>query len=93
MPACATGRVALVDKLTIRGNAVYLDHGLGVYSGYLHLSQLHVRVGEPVERGQVVGQVGATGFANGPHLHWEVRVGGVNVAPAEWIVPGAMHEL
>ena len=93
VPACATGRVALVDKLTIRGNAVYLDHGLGVYSGYLHLSQLHVRVGEPVERGQVVGQVGATGFANGPHLHWEVRVGGVNVAPAEWIVPGAMHEL
>ncbi len=91
--ACATGRVALVDGLTIRGQAIYLDHGLGVYSGYLHLSQLHVRLGEPVERGQVIGRVGATGFANGPHLHWEVRVGSVNVAPAEWIVPGAMHDL
>ena len=93
VPACATGRVALAEGLTIRGNAVYLDHGLGVYSGYLHLSQLHVRVGEPVERGQIIGQVGATGFANGPHLHWEVRVGGVNVAPVEWIVPGAIHDL
>ncbi len=93
VPACARGRVALADGLTIRGNAVYLDHGLGVYSGYLHLSQLHVRVGEPVERGQIIGQVGATGFANGPHLHWEVRVGGVAVAPAEWLVPGAMHNL
>ncbi|MAG36280.1 MAG: hypothetical protein CL878_08555, partial [Dehalococcoidia bacterium] len=91
--ACATGRVGLVDGLTIRGNAVYLDHGLGVYSGYLHLSQMHVRIGEIVERGQVIGRVGATGFANGPHLHWEVRVGGVNVAPAEWIEPGAMHDL
>ena len=91
--AGATGRVALAQALTIRGNAIYLDHGLGVYSGYLHLSQLHVHAGEPVERGQVIGLVGATGFANGAHLHWEMRVGGVNVAPAEWIVPGAIHAL
>ncbi len=91
--AGATGRVALAEALTIRGNAIYLDHGLGVYSGYLHLAQLQARVGEPVERGQVIGLVGATGFANGPHLHWEVRVGGVNIAPAEWIVPGAIHDL
>ena len=93
VPACANGRVALADNLTIRGNAVYLDHGLGVYSGYAHLAQLHVRVGDPVERGHVLGLVGATGFANGPHLHWEVRVGGVTVAPAEWILPGAIHDL
>jgi murein DD-endopeptidase MepM/ murein hydrolase activator NlpD len=83
--APADGVVVFADSLTVRGNATYIDHGWGVYSGYLHQSEIHVEVGEPVERGQVIGQVGATGRVTGPHLHWEIWVGGVPVEPLDWV--------
>jgi murein DD-endopeptidase MepM/ murein hydrolase activator NlpD len=70
--------------LTVRGNATYIDHGWGVYTGYLHQSQLLVQAGDRVETGQLIGMVGNTGRATGPHLHWEVWVGGVPVQPLEW---------
>jgi murein DD-endopeptidase MepM/ murein hydrolase activator NlpD len=57
---------------------------LGVYSGFWHLSEIKVRVGELVEPSQVIATVGGTGLATGPHLHWEIRVGNVNVDPLEW---------
>lgn len=75
------GRVVLAKELFFSGNAVFLDHGLGVYSVYLHLSEIMVEPGEMVERGQSVGLAGATGRVTGPHLHWGVRVLDARVDP------------
>ncbi len=75
------GRVVLAKELFFSGNAVFVDHGLGVYSVYLHLSEIHVEPGEIVERGQVVGLAGATGRVTGPHLHWGARVLDARVDP------------
>ena len=86
MYAPADGIVVYADFLTIRGNVTYLDHGWGVYSGYLHQNEISVEVGDRVERGQVIGQVGATGRVTGPHLHWEIWVGGVPVEPMDWVL-------
>lgn len=82
--AAAAGRVALAEELTVRGNAVIIDHGLGVYSGYYHLSEIAVKAGQKVERGDLIGKVGSTGLSTGSHLHWEIRVGGVYVDPLQW---------
>jgi murein DD-endopeptidase MepM/ murein hydrolase activator NlpD len=71
--------------LTVRGNATVIDHGQGVYTGYLHQSEILVSVGEMVEPGQIIGKVGGTGRVTGPHLHWEVWVGGVQVEPMDWL--------
>ncbi len=76
--------VVFAGPLTVRGNATYIDHGWGVYTGYLHQSQLLVQAGDRVETGQLIGMVGNTGRVTGPHLHWEVWVGGVPVQPLEW---------
>lgn len=82
--APAAGRVAFTDQLTVRGNVTYVDHGLGVFSGFLHQSQILVAPGDLVERGQLIGYVGGTGRVTGPHLHWEIWVGGVPVNPLGW---------
>jgi murein DD-endopeptidase MepM/ murein hydrolase activator NlpD len=75
------GRVVLAKELFFSGNAVFIDHGLGVYSTYLHLSEVDVEVGSLVERGDVIGLAGATGRVTGPHLHWGVRVLDARVDP------------
>lgn len=80
----AHGRVAFADQLTVRGNATYIDHGWGVFSGFLHQSQILVEPGDLVEQGQLIGYVGGTGRVTGPHLHWEIWVGGVPVDPLTW---------
>ena len=82
--AAGGGRVALAEELTVRGSAVIIDHGLGVYSGYYHLSEIAVEAGQEVERDDPIGKVGSTGLSTGPHLHWEIRVGGVYVDPLQW---------
>lgn len=82
--APAPGVVVFAGELKVRGNATLIDHGWGVYSGYWHQSRLEVSVGERVETGQEIGRVGATGRVTGPHLHWEVWVGGVQVDPSQW---------
>jgi murein DD-endopeptidase MepM/ murein hydrolase activator NlpD len=82
--AAASGEVALAEALQVRGNTVIIDHGLGVYSMYCHLSDLAIQEGEAVSKGQVVGNLGSTGLSTGTHLHWEIRVGGVAVDPFEW---------
>jgi murein DD-endopeptidase MepM/ murein hydrolase activator NlpD len=82
--AANDGQVALAEPLTVRGNAVIIDHGFGVHSGYYHLSEINVQEGQQVKKGDVVGKVGDTGLATGPHLHWEIRVHGINVDPAQW---------
>jgi murein DD-endopeptidase MepM/ murein hydrolase activator NlpD len=82
--APANGVVAFVGTVPARGNIVILDHGAGVYSTYAHLLQADVKEGETVKPGQTIAQVGTTGFSTGPHLHWEIWVGGANVDPQEW---------
>ncbi len=82
----APGRVTWAGAMPIRGNSVLVDHGAGVKSGYHHLSAIAVEVGDAVlPAGTVLGAVGATGFATGPHLHWEVTVWGVNVDAMTWL--------
>jgi murein DD-endopeptidase MepM/ murein hydrolase activator NlpD len=79
--AANRGRVVLAENLFFSGNAVFLDHGLGVYTVYLHLSEMKVQPGVMVERGDVVGLAGATGRVTGPHLHWGVRIVDARVDP------------
>jgi hypothetical protein len=79
--AANRGVVRIVDAFYYGGNVVYLDHGAGLTSAYLHLSQQLVAAGDTVERGQAIGRVGATGRVTGPHLHLIVRYGSVTVDP------------
>jgi len=83
--APAPGVVVYTDTLIVRGNSTVIDHGWGVYTAYAHQSEILVSVGERVETGQVIGLVGETGRVTGPHLHWEVIVGGVQVDPLDWL--------
>ena len=70
------GRIMIARELYYAGNAVYVSHGFGVFTGYYHLSEIDVTEGQIVERGQVIGKVGATGRVTGPHLHWSFFVDG-----------------
>lgn len=85
VPATNSGVVALAEPLVVRGNAVIIDHGLGLYSAYYHLSEIRVTPGQPVDKGTIIGLSGNTGFSSGPHLHWELRVHNVNVNPMQWV--------
>jgi murein DD-endopeptidase MepM/ murein hydrolase activator NlpD len=83
--APAVGEVIFTGELTVRGNAIMINHGWGVYSGYMHLSEILVDIGDRVEPGQLIGKVGDTGRVTGPHLHWEIWAGGVQVDPLDWL--------
>ncbi len=82
--APAPGVVGLAETLFVRGGAVTLDHGMGVCSGYWHLSRIAVKPGQSVQAGDLIGYSGNTGLSNGPHLHFEIRVRGVPTNPAPW---------
>jgi murein DD-endopeptidase MepM/ murein hydrolase activator NlpD len=75
------GVVALAENLYYSGNTVIIDHGLGLFSYFGHMSAFAVHKGDRVSTGQVVGKVGATGLVTGPHLHWSVRLDGTRVDP------------
>lgn len=79
--APAAGTVRLVGDLYYSGGAVILDHGLGIYSLFAHMSRFDVTEGQSVAAGEVVGRVGATGRVTGAHLHWTVRLGPARVDP------------
>jgi murein DD-endopeptidase MepM/ murein hydrolase activator NlpD len=83
--AAASGIVVFADSLIVRGKATMIDHGLGIYTAYMHQSEILVSVGEHVEKGQLIGRVGNTGRVEGPHLHFEVIVGGVQTDPLNWL--------
>ncbi|MBL8075717.1 MAG: M23 family metallopeptidase [Nitrospira sp.] len=82
-PVAATndGVVRLTVDHFFSGKGIFLDHGLGFYSMYFHLSEVLVKDGDVVKAGQIVGKVGATGRATGPHLHWGVKLNGARVNP------------
>ena len=75
------GVVRLTVDHVFSGRGIFLDHGLGLYSMYFHLSEILVKDGDLVKAGQLIGKVGATGRATGPHLHWGAKVNGARVNP------------
>jgi murein DD-endopeptidase MepM/ murein hydrolase activator NlpD len=75
------GRVALAEELFFSGNTVVVDHGLGIYTLYAHLSEIDVKAGDSLVTGAVLGKVGATGRVTGPHLHWGLTVERARVNP------------
>ena len=84
VPAANDGVVVFADSLGIYGNTIILDHGLGVFSLYGHLSEIAVVKGNAVARADELGRTGTTGLAGGDHLHFAMLVNGVFVDPMEW---------
>ncbi len=85
--ASNNGVVVLAEPMGIYGQTVILDHGMGVFSQYSHLSQIDVKAGDRVEKGAVLGRTGTTGLAGGDHLHFAIAVQGEYVDPLEWWDP------
>jgi murein DD-endopeptidase MepM/ murein hydrolase activator NlpD len=83
--APAAGTVVFTGGLTAMGNATFIDHGQGIYTGYGHQAEIKVKVGDHVEPGQLIGIIGATGRVTGPHLHFEVWANGNKVNPVQWL--------
>ncbi|MFZ4729201.1 MAG: M23 family metallopeptidase [Pseudanabaena sp.] len=90
--APASGYIRLVGTVSqgflLHGNTIGLDHGQGVASIFLHLSEIYVKEGDFVKAGQVIGAVGATGAVTGPHLHWGLYVNGEAIDPVAWRYEG-----
>jgi hypothetical protein len=82
--AANSGVVALAERLPISGYCVIINHGQRVFSSYAHLNRVYVNEDDEVEKGQIIGEIGTTGQSTGPHLHWGLRVSGVQVDPSEW---------
>ncbi|MNZ85812.1 Murein DD-endopeptidase MepM [compost metagenome] len=83
--AAADGVVTLSERDSIYGNNIWIDHGRGISTRYLHLKERSVEAGDKIVKGQVIGQLGSTGRSTGPHLHYEVFVNGENVNPEPYI--------
>ena len=81
----AAGKVILIGNYFFNGNTVFVDHGQGFISMFCHMSKIDTRVGQQLARGDVVGKVGATGRATGPHMHWNVSLNDARVDPAIFI--------
>jgi hypothetical protein len=98
--AANRGIVRLAEFLLSGGNTVIIDHGLNLSSTYMHLETLNVSAGQTVERGEQIGTVGMTGYASGPHLHWELNIGHAPVNPMQlldndllWIPPAYVQKM
>ena len=81
----AAGKVILVGNYFFNGNTVFVDHGQGFISMFCHMSKIDVKVGQTLARGGVVGRVGSTGRATGPHMHWNISLNDARVDPAIFI--------
>ncbi len=80
--ASNNGIVRLAMMLKVTGNTVIIDHGCGIFSAYCHLDKIKVVEGANIEKGEILGEVGSTGFSTGPHLHWTVSAGPVYIDPS-----------
>ncbi|MCE5311986.1 MAG: M23 family metallopeptidase [Nitrospiraceae bacterium] len=83
--AANTGRVVLAEELFFGGNTVVIDHGLGVFTFYMHLSEFSVSNGDLVAKGQAIGLAGSTGRSSGPHLHFGIKVQSISVNPVSFL--------
>lgn len=83
--APAAGVVAVAEPLIVRGGTVILDHGLGIHSGFYHLSAIAVEPGQTVQKGELIGQVGTTGRSTGNHLHWDMLIGTTWIDSETWM--------
>mgnify|MGYP001165594019 CR=1 FL=1 len=79
--ASNNGKVVLAMELNASGKTVILDHGLNIYTSYCHLDDISVEVGDMVQKGDIVGNVGSTGYSTGPHLHWTFSIGRQSTNP------------
>ncbi len=79
--AVNTGTVVAAVDHFFSGKGVIIDHGVGLFSMYFHLSEINVQNGQTLHKGEILGKVGATGRATGPHLHWGIRLNGARVNP------------
>lgn len=86
------GVVRIVDDFYLGGNVVYIDHGAGLVTAYLHLSETLVSVGDTVQKGTLIGRVGATGRVTGPHLHLIVRYGRYSLDPQTLLAPARAQQ-
>ncbi len=84
VPAANDGKVVWAGPLGIYGNCIVLDHGYTLQSIYAHLSEIAVKEGQMVKRGEAMGKTGSTGLAGGDHLHFSMQIEGVQVNPIEW---------
>ena len=87
-PADGVVTLAAAEEFTLEGQLLMIDHGMGLNSAFLHCSELLVREGDVVRQGQVIGRVGATGRASGPHLHWGMKWNAARVDPKLLIPAG-----
>ncbi len=87
VPAANRGKVVFCDNLGIYGNTVIIDHGMGLFSLYAHLSSIEVKPGQMVEKGAVIGLTGRSGLAGGDHLHFSMLIDGTFVNPIQWWDP------
>ena len=83
--AASAGTVSFAGVMGGYGNMMLVDHGGGVVTAYAHQSSFFVGVGQSVSAGQQIGSVGSTGASTGPHLHFEVRVGGAPNDPLGYL--------
>ncbi|MGY6038644.1 peptidoglycan DD-metalloendopeptidase family protein [Aeromonas sp. AE23HZ002T15] len=81
----AAGKVILIGDYFFNGNTVFVDHGQGLISMFCHMSKVDVKLGQSLPRGGIIGRVGATGRATGPHMHWNVSLNDTRVDPAIFI--------
>jgi murein DD-endopeptidase MepM/ murein hydrolase activator NlpD len=88
-PADGVVVLAAQTPFTLEGNLLMIDHGMGLTSAFLHCSRLDVHVGDVVKQGQLLGAVGASGRATGPHLHWGMKWNSSRIDPARLVVRNA----
>ncbi len=79
--ASMSGKVRYAKKVEYLGNAVIIEHGLSLYTTYCHMDKILVREGMYVNKGDIIGKIGSTGAATGPHLHWETKIYGYYIDP------------
>jgi murein DD-endopeptidase MepM/ murein hydrolase activator NlpD len=83
--AMNSGVVRISQFFTAYGNTIVIDHGFGLQTLYMHLSEADVKVGDTVGKGQVIGKSGTTGYAEGPHLHVSVKINSISIDPEKFL--------